>query len=258
LTADTNGIISQFNSFSVNPYKEIQTPMLSMQHRIDVADNPIGQDMITTTARQYDMLSYLQSKGFVGENFQECMDSIRGTRTPNKPVYCLTFDDMQFRIWRDERIRNIFNQFRAKPTLVYLFDTVDYEGNTPPDYALTKEEYIAAKSCGWDIISHGFCMYNDKLSYAQFIWGFEKTKEKWLQWYGESLNCYNAHGSEITDYQFYLLKHLGFNSIASGVAKLGWFCECGTTIDVQYKRVVFMDSELSWDTVKQDIDEWID
>jgi hypothetical protein len=256
LTANLAGIISQVIGVSVLPYKPTMTPMLSMQHVVRVNENLENTNMVTSTMRQYDMLAYLRKKGFVGQNFNECMASIRGSLAIDKPTYCLTFDDHQRSIWANKEIRDVFNQFSAKPTLIYLFTAEDLSGATPPSYALSTEEYKAAKASGWDIVNHGFCMYTNRLSYAQFYQGFTKNKESWLRWYGEDVQSYNSHGGEITDYQYYLMKHMGFASISSGSAPLGWYCECGTSIDVQYKRVTWMDSELKWDNVKNNIDGW--
>jgi hypothetical protein len=255
-------IVSSVDGLSIMPYKRAITPMLSMQHGMDVQDhvnNPsIG--MHTSTMRQYDMLAYLKKKGFVGENYGECMDTIRGTRTCDNMTYCLTFDDRQCSFWRTDAIRNLFNMFRAKPTLIYLFSATDFDSINPPDpnYFLTKDEYDAMKKSGWDIVTHGFCMHTDLLSYAQFYNGFSKHKADWMRWYGEDVQSYNAHGDDIMDYQFYLLKHMGFGCMSSGSAANGWFCEAGCKVDVEYKRVVWMDSELAWSTVKSNIDSWIE
>ena len=256
LIANSDGIVSQVTGVSVLPYKPIMTPMLSMQHSMHVNENLENTDMTTTTMRQYDVLAYLKKKGFVGQNYDEYMASIRGALAIDKPTYCLTFDDYQASIWRNKQIRDVFNQFRAKPTLIYLFVASDFDGSNPPSYALSADEYKAAKASGWDIVDHGFCMYTDMLSYAQFYQGFTKNKEAWLRWYGEDVQSYNAHGREVTDFQFYLMKHMGFHSISSGSATLGWFCECGTPVEVQYKRVTWMDSEQPWESVKYNIDEW--
>ena len=258
LKANTSGIIDEVSNLSIMPYKRADTPLLSMQHVVRQSDVLINQSMITSTMRQYDILSYLKSKGFAGMNLEEYISTIRGTNAVGGLAYCLTFDDYQREIWANAEIRNLFNQFRAKPTLVYLFVATDFSRETPPYYAPTKEEYDAIKKSGWGIVTHGFCMYSDMLGYAQFQQGFALNKSRWLQWYNEDVTVYNPHGAEITDFQFYLLKKMGFNSITSGSAYLGWFCESGTELDLEYKRVVWLDSELNWETVKQNIDNWLE
>lgn len=253
-----SAFIDSIKNVVLKPYQKIIAPMLSMQHQVVYSDDLINQNMVTSTKRQQNMLAYLAKKGFVGVNFNECVSIIKGSLAINSPVYCLTFDDRQKNLWTDERIRNIFNKYRAKPTLVYIFNVSDYNGENPPSSALTKEQYWELKNSGWDVISHGFCIHTGELSYAQFVNGFNKTKQKWLDWYGEDVCAYNAHGQEITDFQYYLLKNMGFTAIASGIALLGWYCNCGTTVDVQYKRVTWMDSEQSWDSVKTNIDNWVE
>ena len=250
--------IDSIKNVILKPYQKMIAPMLSMQHQVVYSDELINQNMVTSTKRQQNMLAYLAKKGFVGVNFNEYVSIIKGSLAINSPVYCLTFDDRQKNIWTDERIRNIFNKYRAKPTLVYVFNVSDYNGENPPSSALTKEQYWELKNSGWDVISHGFCIHTGELSYAQFVNGFNKTKQKWLDWYGEDVCAYNAHGQEITDFQYYLLKNMGFATVASGIALLGWYCNCGMTIDVQYKRVTWMDSEQSWDSVKTNIDNWVE
>lgn len=266
LSLRTSDMVMTYNSTFINsiknvvlkPYQKMVAPLLSMQHQVVYSNDLVNQDMVTSTKRQQNMLAYLAQKGFVGVNFNECVSIIRGSQAITSPVYCLTFDDRQKNLWTDERIRKIFNKYRAKPTLVYVFNVSDYAGENPPSSALTREQYWELKNSGWDVISHGFCIHTGELSYAQFVNGFNKTKQKWLDWYGEDVCAYNAHGQEITDFQYYLLKNMGFTAIASGIALLGWYCNCGTTVDVQYKRVTWMDSEQSWDTVKANIDGWVE
>lgn len=256
--ANLDGIVDSVDNLSIMPYERAITPMLSMQHVVDVSETLVNQDMHTSTMRQYDMLAYLRGKGFAGQNFSEAVDTITGTVSAKSLLYGLTFDDFPVHIWRNETIRNLFNQFRAKITLICLFAATDFDSALPPAHSPTKDEYNAIRKCGWDIISHGFCMYTSQLSYAQFQTGFARLKEKWSDWYNDEVCAYNPHGEEITDYQYYLLKQMGYNSICSGSAYLGWYCEAGTNIDLQYKRVTFMDSELNWDTVKQYIDNWLE
>lgn len=250
-------IVDSSIKLSILPYKPASTPLLSMQHRVVVGDSILGETGKTTTMRLYDMLAYFKRLGFIGQNIEESLSTITGINSIEKPAYCLTFDDRQDNLWRDERIRNIFNQFKASPTLVYILYVSEMAAGSIPLGIIQKEEYDAMKATGWGFISHGFSLLTNYLSYAQFKYGFELTKEKWLDWYNEDVTTYNPHGEEILDYQFYLLKHLGFSSICSGSAHLGWYCESGTTIDIQYKRETLLDSEKNWNTVvKPLIDDW--
>ena len=256
-TMSYNSDLMDYATYSEYPYTPPITPLLSMQHWVVESDNILGQYMKTTTYRLNTILSYLSQLGFVGQNFHECLDTIRGINKTDVQTYCLTFDDYQKSLWTNEVIRKIFNKYNAKPTLVYIINGADLGGDTPPSSAPTQEEYKQMKSSGWNIIPHGFTMYISMMSYAQFVYGFSQTQKKWIDWYGECPVAYNAHGDEPTDYQYYILRSLGFNLITSGSAPLGWYCEAGTTINIQYKRITWLDSEDSWGAVKSRIDQYI-
>ncbi len=256
--ANTNRIKTVSNA-AILPYKQTYTPLLSMQHNVVKSDEVLGKSLRTSTKRQREMLEYLKQKGFKAINFSECMSALKGETELDSPTYCLTFDDLQRNIWQDTEIRNLFNEYNAKPTLVYLaFYSSSLSSKEIPDYFLSKEEHKELKEAGWDFVYHGFTMYTGQLSYAQFKWGFETSRERWNDWYGEELTSYNPHGADLGDHQYHLLKNMGWKNITSTTSKQGWFCECGTTINIQYKRVGWMDSEIEWETVKKNIDEFAD
>ena len=195
------------------PYKNIHTPMLSMLHSVVEGDAILGESMKITTFRLNSILSYLQRRGFVAQNYEECINTIRGINAVDSPTYCLSFDDFTKNLWTNENIRNIFNKYNAKPTLVYIIEGKDLIGDEPPIKAPTREEYQVIKNSGWSIIPHGYSAYTDKTSYAQFVKGFKLTKDKWVEWYGECPIAYNPHSMEIKDYQYNLLKQMGYGFI---------------------------------------------
>ena len=122
------------------------------------------------------MLQYLNKSGFSSQNMHEAIQSIKGGNNTDSPTYCLTFDDYQSIIWKNQNIRNLFNEFGAKPTLIYIVDGNNLDAESPLSKYISKDDFYAMKNAGWDMISHGFTMYVNRMSYAQFKTGFEKTK----------------------------------------------------------------------------------
>lgn len=249
-------VVDSISSLSITPYKQTSTPLISMQHTVKVSDKYLGISMQTSTKRQREVLEYLKLKGFKSLNYGEFISCMKGEKDFDCPTYCLTYDDYQHDMWRNDEIRNMFNEYNAKPTLVYLFTSQNLSSDDIPQNVLTREEYEDMKAAGWDVISHGFCMFTSHLSYAQFKWGFEMLRKRWYDWYGVDMKSYNPHGYELLDHQYYLLKCMGWENMSSGTATQGWFCEYNTPLDIQYKRVGWMDGDQDWEKVKTNIDKY--
>lgn len=250
-------IISEVLSVEIFDYKKIDNPLLSLQHTVVVGDSESEMNMHTTTKRMHDILSYLSSKGAVSVNLEEYKNILTGKYKNLNKIFCLTFDDFQKSLWTNEEIRNLLFKFDVKPSMYYIINSEDLGLETPPEYAPSTLEFEQMRNSGWYVGSHGFCMYTDRLSYAQFVYGFNRYVEAFLKWYKQKVDSYNSHGAEILDFQYALLKTMGFNTITSGTAPLGFTCCVPTNIDVQYKRITYLDSMQNWDAVKSNLDKWL-
>lgn len=261
-TANSNFVDTVYN-VKISPYHNNIAPLISMHHNVVVSDKLSDIDMVNSTFRIETILGYFSEKGVVGVNLEDAVRLIRGDMASTRPVYCLTFDDKRTNLWTNEIIRNIFNKYRAKPTLVFnMYIDEIYNANTLPASFLTKEQYQLMKSFGWCMTSHGFSGHTDTLSYAQLVKGFEITQNKWQEFYGDSVFIYSPHNHTITTYQNELIKALGYQVVDTTYLGEsyghGAYCANGAMVNCAYYRVMWMgDDHYSWDSIKNNIEVWI-
>lgn len=249
-------LVSEVTSVEIEEYKTRYMPIISALHYIEEGDY-VNKNLYISSRRLYEYLAYFRERGIEHLPYQECVDIIKGKKEATGYSYHLMFDDRQKTHWTNKNIRGIFEKFDVKPTLPYIIEGVNMNDDVPPSYALSQDEYKEMTDAGWRCITHGFTLYTDRLSYAQFYQGFKRTMEAWKRWYNADINAYVPHDNFPTIIQYHLLKYFGIETVTPSTNPYGTYAKAGCSLDMPYGRFKLLDCETPWNQIELSLHYWM-